>query len=133
MKATIKGVYFTKQDGEPLQYGPDKKPFAKLLLSFDNRDSHYEAVFPSERAFFRVTDLYASAGKPEPSFSSFGINDLEELIGSEIDVAMGKNDKGYDTVKKYFKKGGSKKAEPVEQPAPATVPADLDEDEDVPF
>ena len=135
MKATIKGVYTHSRDGK--EYVTSNGYFfVKVLLSLEDGNSIYESFFFTQRAHFRFEDLFASAGQTAPNPSVISANHLNQLIGDEINIAVGKNKAGYDTVTKFYP--AEKAAQPVtvDEQVPdeiAEQSADLDLDEDVPF
>lgn len=136
MKATIKGVYTHKQDGT--EYVTKKgNLYIKLLLSLENGDSLYESFFFTPRAHFRFEDLYASAGQQAPSATEITAANVNQLIGEEININVGKNKAGYDTVTKFYPKqvpvtAGAAADDGITDEISGQV-ADDDLDEEVPF
>lgn len=129
VKATIKGVYTHSKEGEEY-VTRNGNFFLKLLIALENGDSIYEAIFLTPKAHWKIEEVFASVGKIAPSPSEITTTHFNELIGSEIDVTTGKNNGGYDCIKKFYP---SKNTELKEEPV--SVPSEVDEDldEDVPF
>ena len=135
MKATIKGVYTHSKDGEEY-ITKNGNFFAKVLLSLENGQSLYESFFFTPKAHFRFEDLFASAGQTAPEAAVISANHLNQLIGDEINIAVGKNKAGYDTVTKFYPSKNVAQSVAVDEQVPdeiAEQSADVDLDEDVPF
>ena len=135
MIATIKGVYTHKKSGE--QYlTKDGNPYNVILFTFDDQSSIYENFWSSVKAHFRYEDLFAATGRVAPAAGQVTIADLNAIIGEEIEVNVGKNKAGYDTIKKFYPKANVAQTVAVDEQVPdeiAEQSADLDLDEDVPF
>ena len=134
MRATIKGVYTHAKDGE--EYVTRNGNFyCKVLLALENEGgSLYESFFFTPKAHWRFEDLFGAAGKAAPSADQISANDLNDLIGDEIKINVGKNKQGYDTVTKFYPAATQTVA--VNEQVPdeiAEQSADADLDEDVPF
>ena len=129
MKGTIKGVYTHSKDGEEY-VTKNGNMFLKLLIALENGDSIYEAIFFTPKAHWKVEEVFASVGRIAPNPSELSTSHFNELVGSEIEVSVGKNNGGYDCIKKFYPAKNNK----VEE-APVSVPSEVDEDldEDVPF
>lgn len=132
MKAEIKGVYTHSKEGEEF-ITKNGNFYVKLLVGLENGDGIYEAVFLTPKAHWKVEEVFASTGKIAPSPADINTSHFNDLIGSSIDVTTGKNNGGYDCVKKWYP---SKKVEVVDENVPDEIAgqvADSDLDEDVPF
>ena len=103
------------------------------ILALENEGSIYESFFFTPKAHWRFEDLFGAAGKAAPSADQISANNLNDLIGEEIKINVGKNKQGYDTVTKFYP---AAKSVAVDEQVPdeiAEQSADVDLDEDVPF
>jgi hypothetical protein len=132
MKAQIKGVYTHAQDGKEY-VTRNGNFFCKVLLSLENEKALYESFFFTPKAHFRFEDLFAAAGKVSPDASEISANHLNELIGEEINIAVGKNKAGYDCITKFYPPEIKEQVHDAPTPPVEVTVPDDDLDEDVPF
>tara|TARA_B100000886_G_C20420208_1_gene491192 strand:- start:1686 stop:2093 length:408 start_codon:yes stop_codon:yes gene_type:complete len=135
MIAQIKGVYTTNKDTGEEYITRNGNFYLKLLLACETGQSLYDSVFLTPKAHWRVQDIFKAAGMTAPSADQIKTNDFNELIGSEIKIAVGKNNGGFDTVTKFYPAELEPAIAPIDEIAEqvADDPTDPELDEDVPF
>jgi hypothetical protein len=137
MKATIKGAYNKSLDGQEYK-AKTGTYFMKVLLVGDVDETKvYETFYLTQKAYWKVEAMYKSAGVDCPAFDDFVFSDTDALIGKEVNISVGQDENGYNSVLKWSPALGAEKveAEKVEEVKedPKVEGYDPDLDEDVPF
>ena len=136
MNATIKGVYTESQEGQEF-VTKSGNLYVKVLYALENGESLYDSVFLTPRAHWRVEDIFKAAGMEAPSADAINTSHFNSLIGEEVKINIGKNQQGYDTIKRFYPKASrATVAVGVDEGIPDEISeqtADPDLDEDVPF
>ena len=135
MNATIKGVYTTSQDGQEF-VTKSGNLYVKILYAQENGESLYDSVFLTPRAHWRVEDIFKAAGLEAPSADAINTSHFDSLIGEEVKINVGKNQQGYDTIKRFYPKASRDTVAAAVDAVPDEISeqtADSDLDEDVPF
>jgi hypothetical protein len=140
MKSTIKGVYTHSTDGEEY-VTKNGNLYIKVLLQTQDAVGIYESFFLTPKAHWKINALFDAAGLSAPSATSVSAADFNELIGQDLEVAVGKNDGGYTCVKKFYPKAKAEDIEVKDNGTDASeevqdqIDAELlpDDDDDVPF
>ena len=84
-----------------------------------------------------VFKIFKAAGMEAPSADAINTSHFNSLIGEEVKINIGKNQQGYDTIKRFYPKASrATVAVGVDEGIPDEISeqtADPDLDEDVPF
>ena len=138
MEVAIAGVYSHSKDGEEY-ITRNGNPYIKVLFvqnDMPQGKTIYESFFLTKAAHYRVEMLFNALGKECPSADDIGMGDFRALISSKLDIEIGKNKGGYDTVVK-FNSIAPVIVEPIESVLTDEISGqfndDPDLDEDVPF
>ena len=135
MNATIKGVYTESQEGQEF-VTKSGNLYVKVLYALENGESLYDSVFLTPRAHWRVEDIFKAAGMEAPSADAINTSHFDSLIGEEVKINIGKNQQGYDTIKRFYPKASRDTVAAAVDAVPDEISeqtADSDLDEDVPF
>lgn len=135
MNATIKGIYTTSQEGQEF-VTKSGNLYVKILYALENGESLYDSVFLTPRAHWRVEDIFKAAGLEAPSADAINTSHFDSLIGEEVKINIGKNQQGYDTIKRFYPKASRATVAAGVDEVPDEIAeqfADPDLDEDVPF
>lgn len=142
MEAAIAGVYSHNKDGEEY-ITRNGNPYLKVLFvqnDVQNGKSIYESFFLTPKAHFRAEMLFAALDKECPAASEIGESDFRGLISEKLNIEIGKNKGGYDTVVKFSSL--TPEIEPIDEIAeqsaddptdPFGDEEDPDLDEEIPF
>lgn len=137
IKAAITGVYTSSVDG--VEYvTKNGNPYLKVLFVEDEGTKKiYEPFFMTLKAHFRAEQLFDAVNEPCPTFEEIGAENFKALIGQKLEIVVGTNKAGYDTIKKFV--SIPKIVEPIEPVYDCLDrPQDLlddddDENDDIPF
>ena len=136
MNATIKGYYTSDTDTGKEYITGAGNHYVKILYALENGESLYDSVFLTERAHWRVEDIFKAAGLEAPSADGIETSSFGSLIGEEVKINIGKNKQGYDTIKRFYPKALRDTVAAAVDEVPdeiAEQTADPELDEDVPF
>ena len=137
MKATIKGAYNESQDGQEYIAKTGTHFLKVLMVGNDDETKVYETFYLTPKAHWKMEALFKSAGAVCPPFADLQFSDVKALIGEEVNISVGQDENGYNTVLKWIPALGAEKVEAekvkevVEDPKVEGYDPDLDED--VPF
>ena len=137
MKATIKGAYNESPDGQEYVAKTGTFFWKILMVGNDDETKVYETFYLTQKAYWKVEALFKSAGAVCPPFDDIVFSDAQALIGKEVNISVGQDENGYNTVLKWIPALGAEQVEAekvkevVEDPKVEGYDPDLDED--VPF
>ena len=101
MKATIKGVYTSDLKTGQEYVTKSGNIYLKLLIATEDK-SVYDSIFFTEKAHWKMETFFQSCGQPVIPFSDVKAQHFIDCIGKDVDVSFGKDQNGYDNVKKYW-------------------------------
>jgi hypothetical protein len=136
MNATIKGYYTSDKDTGKEYITGAGNLYVKILYALENGESLYDSVFLTPRAHWRVEDIFKAAGLEAPPADAINTSHFDSLIGEEVKINVGKNQQGYDTIKRFYPKALRDTVAAAVDAVPDEISeqtADSDLDEDVPF
>ena len=136
MNGKIKVIFDKKPDGSE-NITTTGKYFVTVLIEAKDETVIYDKFYFTEKAYFRVDQVFKSVGVEAPAWSDDMTfekftNLLKMLVGYEVNFATRKNDNNWTEIAKYYPKPEEKevKAEPVSND---TEKKDPDLDEEIPF
>ena len=95
----IKGVYSSNKDG--VEYvTKNGNPFLKVMVVVGDK-AYYDAFFFTPAAHFRFEGLFRACGRVAPTHEDIIFKDVEDLIGTNVLVRVGKDKRGYDCINLY--------------------------------
>ena len=138
MKCEILGFYDKKKDGtENVTKNGNK--FWTLMMKDVNDDDEviYDNIFCTPKAWWRMEELFAAAGKTAPSITECHQGHLDSLLKDEVEIASKRDAQGYMRVKKFYPKTSTSDVaaptDTVTDEISGQVADDEDDMDDVPF